>query len=104
MDAHVRFVPFAALRARKLHAKESFDVIWVTSSPYSMLWLGVLLKKILKLPLCLDLRDPWSLNFLEKRRSKVVQWINQKLEGYFFNQADRIILTCEALTAQYQVL
>ncbi len=35
-------------------------VLWVTAPPFSMLRLGVDLSKAFKLPLVLDLRDPWS--------------------------------------------
>jgi hypothetical protein len=104
VDGHLKYYSYIINQGRALLTQTPCDLIWATSSPYSMLFFAVILKRKHKLPLCLDLRDPWSLNFLEKRRPAWIRWINRLLERWILQHADHIIFTCEACTLAYQEL
>ena len=80
------------------------DVLYVTSSPYYLLEVGVAAARRTGLPLCLDLRDPWSLNFNQQHKAAWVRRREAQLERAFFGAADRVVLTCEAAVQAYRAL
>lgn len=43
----------------ELHIKKKFDIIFITLSPFQMAKSGYLIEKKLKVPVVLDIRDPW---------------------------------------------
>lgn len=84
------------------------DAIFSTSSPYEMLTLGVAAKKATGLPLILDLRDPWSLNFLLRDKPAHYMRSIKRTERRCLAEADRVTFTCkeaaEAYRAEYPEL
>lgn len=102
VDRHIWLSFRNALKLKKIIKDEQVDLIWATSAPYSSLIFGALAKWLTGKPLCLDLRDPWTLNFLEKNRPAWVQWLNQKIEKKVICYADQVVFTCEATTQAYQ--
>lgn len=80
------------------------EVIFSTSSPYYMLRLGIAAKKMTGLPVCLDLRDPWSLNFNQLRKPNWTRAVEARLESRYFAAADQVLLTCEHAAEAYRQL
>ena len=77
------------------------DVLWVTSSPYTATVFGVGAARISGLPLVLDLRDPWTLNFMAAQTSWQ-QGTEQRIERDVLSHADAVTLTCEAASQAYR--
>ena len=91
-------------RIAKIAEEVGADVIFATSSPYSALVFGAEVGRRTELPVCLDLRDPWSLNFLQERRAGWVRRAERRIEGSLFATSDRVVLTCEAAAKAYRDL
>jgi hypothetical protein len=102
VDRELWRVPRVVRSLRRLAASESIDCIMATSSPYSALVIGALLKRHTKLPLCLDLRDPWTLNFLHRERPAWVRSIDALAERRLLRYADRVVFTCESAAEAYR--
>ncbi|MCS6798831.1 MAG: glycosyltransferase [Myxococcota bacterium] len=102
LDADLLLVPYIAGVVRTLHARWRFDAVFATSSPYSTLLLGAVARAVTGAPLCLDLRDPWSLNFLQRRRPAWVRRVEAALERVLLHSADRVTFTSEATAAAYR--
>lgn len=77
------------------------DALWVTSSPYTATVFGEAAARATGLPLVLDLRDPWTLNFMA-RESSWQSRFEQRAERRVLAAADRVVLTCEAASAAYR--
>jgi glycosyltransferase involved in cell wall biosynthesis len=64
--------------------------------------LGPALARATGKPLVLDLRDPWTLNFLQHNRPSWVREVEARIEARLFSQAARVILTCASAAAAYR--
>lgn len=93
--------PLAGHQISKLAKKVGSDIIFASSGPYACLLYGRQVAKRTGLPLVLDLRDPWTLNFLQANRAWWVQWAERRLEESLFRAADRVTLTCAQAAAAY---
>jgi hypothetical protein len=102
VDRHLILSLRNAWVLKKIVEQENISVIWATSAPYSSLVFGALLKWLTQKPLCLDLRDPWTLNFLEKKRPNWVKTINQWVEKKVITYADQVLFTAESTTNAYR--
>ena len=51
-----------------------------------------------------DLRDPWTLNFLFDRKPAPARWLERRLEAEVFRAAARVVVTTETLAAEYAAL
>ncbi len=100
----VRFAPHVARVAAGVHKSRPVDVVWATSAPYAVLVYGAAVKLALGVPLILDLRDPWSPNFLARRRATWRQHAERAIEQGLFTYADHVILNCNAALEEYQRL
>jgi glycosyltransferase involved in cell wall biosynthesis len=96
--------PWFARQIGRLVDAHRPDVLYVTSSPYYLLEVGVAAARAMGLPLCLDLRDPWSLNFNQAHKAGWVRRREARLERRFFAAADRVVLTCDEAAAAYRAL
>lgn len=102
VDRDIWWTPRMLYRLRRVVDVERPDAIFATSSPYSVLIAAALLKKTTGLPLCLDLRDPWTLNFLHKRRPAWVRRLDRAVEKGVFRVADRVVFTCKSAATAYR--
>ena len=82
-------------------AEVGADALWVTSSPYTATIFGAEAARRANLPLILDLRDPWTLNFMA-RDSTWQRDVEHRAERRVFAAADRVVLTCEAAAQAYR--
>jgi glycosyltransferase involved in cell wall biosynthesis len=97
-------VPHVVREATRLCREEKVDAVFATSSPYVVLIQGAKVAERTGLPLCLDLRDPWSLNFLMQGRGAWARWGEKRMEQRLFEQANRVILNNETALAAYRDL
>lgn len=61
-DLFIGWIPTAVFMGRKLIKKHDIDLIYVSCSPFSSGIIGWWLKKLTKLPLVVDYRDPYGLD------------------------------------------
>lgn len=94
--------PRVAMEAKRLVDRHGIRAIWSTSSPYSNLVHGVAASRLTSLPLVLDLRDPWTPNFMQRERPGWVRSIERGSERALLAKADRVVLTCETATELYR--
>lgn len=80
-----------------LRAKESFDVVYVSSPPISIALAGLIAKRKMKAKLIVDIRDLWpeSLKGVGKFNSPIILWIAYRFEKRVYKQADQIIVNSE---------
>ncbi len=101
-DDTVGWIPYALSAAIDLHRKEPFDLIYTTSPPRSSPLIGLLLKRLLRLPLVTELMDPW---WTSKRpiRRRSDDWLHALL----LRHSDRLIVMvrqhAEELMRSYDV-
>lgn len=88
----------------RLGREEQVDAVFATSSPYAVLIAGQRIAEQLDRPLCLDLRDPWTLNFFQRGRARWVSAIERRIESRLFHTADRVVLNCETTLNAYREL
>lgn len=96
--------PHVIRAAVQLGRAERVDAVFATSSPYAVLVEGLRVARKLARPLCLDLRDPWTLNFFQQGRARWAAALDRRIEQRLFEQADRVILNCETTLAAYREL
>ncbi len=61
-DVHLGWIPHCVVKSLAIIRRHQVSVIYVTCSPFSAAFTGLILKKLTGLPLVLDFRDPWSFN------------------------------------------
>lgn len=98
----ILLAPRTVARMRRPIREAKIDVIFATSAPYATLIHGAALARATGRPLVLDLRDPWTLNFLQAGRPSWVRKVEARIEASLFEQADRVILTCAAAAQAYR--
>ena len=78
------------------------DLVWATGDPWSGLWLGKKLSKVLKKPFVADFRDPWTLaNVGLRKRSQLSGWVDRKAEKSVIQSSDFLVFTSEATRSLY---
>lgn len=92
--------PHAAARLDAL--APAHDVLWTTSYPYHTHWLGVRAAKKHAKPLVVDLRDPWTPNWVHRRKMRHARAVEAWMEREVFEAADAIVVTTWALEALYR--
>ncbi|EDM80174.1 hypothetical protein PPSIR1_36027 [Plesiocystis pacifica SIR-1] len=100
----IALLPHVVREGVRLGRREGVDAVFATSSPYAMLVHGQQIAKRLGVPLILDLRDPWTLNFFQQRRARWALAMDRRIEARLFETADRVILNCETALAAYRAL
>lgn len=104
LGPEARVVPHLRRVLLRVIAEERPDVIFASSSPYAVLLAGYLAGEAAGLPVVLDLRDPWSLNFLQRDKAGWVRAVEARLERFLFERAQLITVTSEATAEAYREL
>lgn len=106
-DIHIGWIPGCLVSSIRLVKQEKINLIYVSCSPFSASVTGVLLKKMFKLPLVLDFRDPWSFNDNIKG-NKTSRRIHCLIEKWVLKHADYLIAntqsSCEVYKKKYPFL
>lgn len=96
--------PHVVYEAVRLGREARVDAVFATSSPYAVLVAGQLVAQLLDRPLCLDLRDPWTLNFFAREQPRWVSTVEREIESRLFHAAHRVVLNCETTRDAYRKL
>lgn len=83
---------FPYLITHALREAKKVDLIYATAPPFSVLIQAVIIKKITKKKLILDIKDDWIYQPKFLSRPFIVRRIEEKLEKYCVKNADKIIL------------
>jgi glycosyltransferase involved in cell wall biosynthesis len=98
----VVLAPRFARLARSVARRSGARAIFATSAPYSALVFGAAASRSTGLPLCLDLRDPWSLNFFQQDKPAWVRHAEALTERRLLEAADRVTFTSESTASAYR--
>ena len=101
-DDRVLWAPFAVPRALRAIKKQGIAVIWATTPCYSSGVIGQILSRISRLPLVLDLRDPWSRDPYLPSPTWLHAWLNSKLEATSIARASRVIVISEQMRKRFR--
>jgi hypothetical protein len=102
-DKYTRYLPWVLAGTVAFALKERVRAVYVSAGPYSGLELGHLVARALRLPLVVDLRDPWSIerNFQAQRTPRGQRLVEAR-ERQIFGRADAIILNTESALDAYR--
>jgi len=100
-DQRIAEIPKLILKGRKITNDNPPDLIVVTAPHYSYILAALKLKKIMKIPLIIDLRDPWTINPLFKFPNEFYKKINDKFEEKSFEIADAIVVVSDNIKNEY---
>jgi glycosyltransferase involved in cell wall biosynthesis len=98
------WVPFAISAGLKAARKRPVDLILVSSPPHSAHLAGFALAKILKRPLVLDFRDPWTMNEYANKfwpTERLRNW-NARMERKVLRAARYVIANTDMAAAMFR--
>jgi glycosyltransferase involved in cell wall biosynthesis len=101
-DRFTAHVPGSILRARRFLRAENCELIYANAGPFSAIFLADVLARLTKLPLVLDLRDPWTIE-----PNYRAGWtpggrrVMDAIEARAFQRASKIILNTRASMDAY---
>ena len=105
-DPQITWVPGAFIKGLSIIRKEKVSVIYSSSPPNSGQVLGLLLKRVTRLPWIADFRDPWTEGIRRKQsyeRSGLRRRLEHAFERRVIESADHIIVTTEKTLDQFLV-
>lgn len=95
-DELVLWLCWALPAMRRILRAGRLDALYATAPPNSSLLIGVVLKKLYKLPLICDIRDDWCGNPLMEKKSALLRAVERCMERWVVGNADRIVVVTEA--------
>lgn len=102
LETEAIHAPHAAARIDEL--APSHDVLWTTSYPYHSHWLGIRAARRHRKPIVIDLRDPWTPNWVHQRKFAHARAVEAWMERAVFEAADAVVVTTWALERRYREL
>lgn len=97
METAVIHAPHAARELDRL--LPAHDLLWTTSYPYHTHAIGLGAARRHRRPWVADLRDPWTPNWVHRRKYAPVRSIEARYERAVYEAADAIVVTTETLAA-----
>ena len=97
METAIIHAPHAARELDRL--LPSHDLLWTTSYPYHTHAIGLTAARRHRRPWVADLRDPWTPNWVHRRKSAPVRAIEARYERAVYAGADAVVVTTETLAA-----
>ncbi|MFO0601606.1 MAG: glycosyltransferase [Polyangiales bacterium] len=82
----------------------SHDLLWTTSYPYHTHALGLAVARQRRKPWVVDLRDPWTPNWVHHRKFPHARYVESWLERAVVEGADAVVVTTEALAELYRAM
>jgi len=101
-DRYSSWIPLAVARGVAAARQVGAELIYSTAPPYSAHVVGLLLARILELPLVIDLRDPWTLNPFHANPYASLRGFDEALERTVVGFARRVILNTVQAEAGYR--
>ncbi len=103
-DQQVTWVPLAVAHGLRIARREGIDIVYTSSPPNSVHFVGGRIAKRLGLPWVADFRDPWT-DGPRRRRSYVGNLRRQRKEmaqeEWVLRNADRIVVSAPALRERF---
>lgn len=96
-DDKIFWLPFAVRAGLKIIKREGVNVIFATGNPWTALLVGQRLKELAKIPLVVDLRDPWTQNINRSWHDEARYKREVQLESQVLRVADHIITVSEPI-------
>ena len=94
VDTWIYFLRFRYRYILKQVRKADPDLIWATGDPWSSLWLGEKISKVMKKPLITDFRDPWTLSAVNlRKRSSYALKADKNVEKRIIDNSDKVVFT-----------
>lgn len=103
-DARRGWNKYAYQEAVKIIKSQDIETVITTGPPHSSHFIGLSLKKNLKVKWVADFRDPW-INIYYNRllpRTKIAKWIDLNYEKKIVTNADHVIVVSEGLKSDLQ--
>ena len=103
-DPQITWVPGAFIKGLSIIRRERVAVLYSSSPPNSGQVLGLLLKRVTRLPWIADFRDPWTEGIRRKQsyeRSRLRRRLEHAFERRVIESADHIIVTTEKTLEQF---
>lgn len=97
METAIIHAPHAASELDRL--LPSHDLLWTTSYPYHTHAIGLRAARRHGRPWVADLRDPWTPNWVHRRKYAPVRSIEARFERAVYEAADAVVVTTETLAA-----
>ncbi len=101
-DSRVMWLPFAIWKLWRWQRYNKVHCLVASMPPFTAGLIGILARRLLKIPAILDFRDAWTDNPYLPPISKVHGFFNQKLERYCLRHGDGFIFVNPALQKYYQ--
>jgi glycosyltransferase involved in cell wall biosynthesis len=89
-------------RAVKIHRRDPVDLVWVTGPSSRCLLVGYWASRLLRKPLVLDIRDPWTYGSLWSPFSRLTAEVERKWARTILTAASRSVFTSPLTTAAMQ--
>jgi glycosyltransferase involved in cell wall biosynthesis len=97
-------IPFVAARIVRVSRQCNANLIFVTSPPWEAAFAAAIAARITKLPLVIDLRDPWSFNPFQALKPSWNRAIVSALEPRLMREASALVTTTDAVRDEYRRL
>jgi hypothetical protein len=99
-DRNVLWLPTALPGAISAARKHDIDLVFVTAPPFSTLYLGAMLAKLLHKPLALDFRDDWAHAYGIRKSGLFMRRLAKAGECRLVRSSDLVIGNTPAITRQ----
>lgn len=96
--------PYAFPKLLQLCKSERVSMVLATGGPASTLVLGACIARFTRLPLCLDFRDPWTLNYLQNEKNQGTRQFERMAEKSLCQQANLIVFSSKSCRDAYAAL
>jgi glycosyltransferase involved in cell wall biosynthesis len=103
-DPQVAWIPPAFLKSLYIIRKAGAALIYTSSPPNSTQVLGLILKRVTKLPWVADFRDPWTEGIRRRQAyqgNRGRQRLEEALERAVLTRADHVVVTTEKTMEQF---
>lgn len=92
------WLPLSFFKSGQIIKKNKIDIAYASGPPYFPLVLGYLLKRIYKISLVIEYRDPWSYNpYISSNMSEFVKNVFKKIDKKVMKTSNAIITISEGL-------
>ncbi|MFA7711597.1 MAG: group 1 glycosyl transferase, partial [Candidatus Neomarinimicrobiota bacterium] len=98
-DARVGWIPFARKIGKEIVRAEDISVVFSSSPPHSLQFIGRYISRRTGCRWIADLRDPWTEAFWQRdiKALRPARFINRLLEKTILNAADELITVSDSL-------
>ncbi len=102
LEWHLDWAPAALLRALGDADVRRADLVWVSAPHVRNLFVGEALSRLLRKPLVVDLRDPWTYGSLWLPRGELVARVERARARRILSRAARVVVTSPLTRAQME--